>query len=134
MFVIRDYVSPGMVAEINVFRYVWLQVKLLVSRSTREELEAVQATYNYVVELLVRKEAKMALRSKIIVEQVEPVEIVVISGSAKELSTALTEDDVQVVREGAGMAVVEYDPDALDYLIQNEGKVLNDMLKKEGWA
>ncbi len=105
--------------RVNLFRYLYYQLRLALSQKARDEMESVQATYEYTKELLFREKAKCRLQERNLLDKTQFQEVVVYDN----------EDT-----EGSGMDVVEYDPDALDILIQREAAELHEMLKKEGWA
>ena len=124
-----------MLTQTKLFRYLYCQARLLVSKTARDELEEAQATFEYVQELLVREDALRALEQRDLVDlsprvvsEPEP------ESDKNELITPHKTWLEESTVEGEGIDVVEYDPDALDYLIQHEGEELHQMLKKEGWA
>ncbi|KKN60223.1 hypothetical protein LCGC14_0534220 [marine sediment metagenome] len=110
--------------RVNLFRYLYYQLRLALSQKARDEMESVQATYEYTKELLFREKAKCRLQERNLLDKTQFQEVVVYDN----------EDTKLKIKEGSGMDVVEYDPDALDILIQREAAELHEMLKKEGWA
>lgn len=106
----------------GILRYLYCQLRLVFSKRARDEMEEVRATYEYVQELLFREKAKRQLQERNLIDDSQPEEVV------------YEDTKLKIKEESSGMDVVEYDPDALDYLIQREGAELHEMLKREGWT
>lgn len=133
MFTIE--LTPG--ENVNIFRYLYCRLRLKFSQTARDKMEEVQASLEYAQELQIREDALHLLEGRNLVDCMPPNPIIndlnpEDEGPIMPYKT-WTETTINPT-EGCGIEVVEYDPDALDYLIQTESKELKDMLKNEGWA